>query len=148
VVPGTQKVYVKTQGCSHNISDGEFMMGLLSEYGYSLVDKMEESDACLFNSCTVKNPSQDTFLFNVEKARKMGKAVVVSGCVPQGDRNLKELDDVSILGVTQIDRVVEVMEETIKGNTVRLLAKKELPTLDLPKIRKNKLLEIIPLSTG
>lgn len=40
------------------------------------------------------------------------------------------------------------MEETIKGNTVRLLAKKELPTLDLPKIRKNKLLEIIPLSTG
>lgn len=78
----------------------------------------------------------------------MGKAVVVSGCVPQGDRNLKGLEEVSILGVTQIDRVVEVMEETIKGNVVRLLAKKELPTLDLPKIRKNKLLEIIPLSTG
>lgn len=148
VVPGTQKVYVKTQGCSHNISDGEFMMGLLAEYGYTLVDRLEDSDACLFNSCTVKNPSQDTFLFNVEKAKKLGKAVVVSGCVPQGDRNLKGLEDVSILGVTQIDRVVEVMEETIKGNTVRLLAKKELPTLDLPKIRKNKFLEIIPLSTG
>lgn len=148
VVPGTQKVYVKTQGCSHNISDGEFMMGLLAEYGYTLVDRLEDSDACLFNSCTVKNPSQDTFLFVVEKAKKLGKAVVVSGCVPQGDRNLKGLEDVSILGVTQIDRVVEVMEETIKGNTVRLLAKKELPTLDLPKIRKNKFLEIIPLSTG
>lgn len=78
----------------------------------------------------------------------MGKAVVVSGCVPQGDRNLKELENISIIGVTQIDRIVEVMEETIKGNTVRLLAKKELPSLDLPKIRKNKLLEIIPLSTG
>lgn len=148
VVPGTEKIYVKTQGCSHNISDGEFMMGLLAEYGYTLVDRLEESDACLFNSCTVKNPSQDTFLFNVEKARKLGKPVVVSGCVPQGDRNLKGLEEVSILGVTQIDRVVEVMEETIKGNTVRLLAKKELPTLDLPKIRKNKFLEIIPLSTG
>ena len=68
--------------------------------------------------------------------------------MPQGDRNLKGLEDVSILGVTQIDRVVEIMEETIKGNTVRLLAKKELPTLDLPKIRKNANLEIIPLSTG
>lgn len=45
VVPGTQKIYVKTQGCSHNISDGEFMMGLLVEYGYTLVDKLEESDA-------------------------------------------------------------------------------------------------------
>jgi threonylcarbamoyladenosine tRNA methylthiotransferase CDKAL1 len=31
---------------------------------------------------------------------------------------------------------------------VRLLAKKELPILDLPKIRKNQLVEIIPLSTG
>ena len=74
--------------------------------------------------------------------------MVVSGCVPQGDRNLKGLESVSILGVTQIDRVVEVMEESLKGHTVRLLAKKELPVLDLPKIRKNKLVEIIPLSTG
>ena len=40
------------------------------------------------------------------------------------------------------------MEESLKGHTVRLLAKKELPVLDLPKIRKNKLVEIIPLSTG
>jgi len=68
--------------------------------------------------------------------------------VPQGDRNLKGLEDVSVIGVTQIDRVVEVMEEALKGNNVKLLAKKELPVLDLPKIRKNKFIEIIPLSTG
>ena len=36
-------------------------------------------------------------------------------------------------GVTQIDRVVEAVEETLKGNTVHLLAKKKLPRLDLPK---------------
>ena len=40
------------------------------------------------------------------------------------------------------------MEEALKGHQVRLLAKKELPMLDLPKIRKNELVEIIPLSTG
>lgn len=45
VIPGTQKIYVKTQGCSHNMSDGEFMMGLLAEYGYQLVDRLEEGDA-------------------------------------------------------------------------------------------------------
>ena len=37
IIPGTQKIYVKTQGCSHNISDGEFMMGLLAEYGYTQI---------------------------------------------------------------------------------------------------------------
>jgi len=61
---------------------------------------------------------------------------------------LRGLEKVSIIGVSQIDRVVEVVEESLKGHTVRLLAKKELPVLDLPKIRKNKLVEIIPLSTG
>lgn len=50
--------------------------------------------------------------------------------------------------MTQIDRVVEVVEETLNGNTVRLLTKKELPKLDLPKIRRSKFVEIVPLSTG
>ena len=61
---------------------------------------------------------------------------------------MKGLEEVSVLGVTQIDRVVEVVEEALKGHKVKLLAKKDLPMLDLPKIRKNALVEIIPLSTG
>ena len=32
-VPGTAKVHVKTFGCSHNISDSEFMAGQLAAYG-------------------------------------------------------------------------------------------------------------------
>ena len=61
-VPGTQKIYVKTFGCSHNISDSEFMMGQLVDYGYEIVDKAEDADLVLVNSCTVKNPSQDAFI--------------------------------------------------------------------------------------
>lgn len=61
-LPGKQKVFVKTYGCSHNISDSEYMAGLLAEYGFQLVDKMEAADACLINSCTVKNPSQEKFV--------------------------------------------------------------------------------------
>jgi threonylcarbamoyladenosine tRNA methylthiotransferase CDKAL1 len=73
----------------------------------------------------------------VKSAKDAKKPVIVSGCVPQGDRNIKGLEDVSVIGVTQIDRVVEVVEESLKGHNVKLLAKKELPILDLPKIRKN-----------
>jgi threonylcarbamoyladenosine tRNA methylthiotransferase CDKAL1 len=84
----------------------------------------------------------------VLKGKAAGKAVVVAGCVPQADRHLKGLEDVSMVGIQQVDRVVEVVEETLKGHTVRLLAKNRLPELDLPKIRKNPMVEIIPLSTG
>ena len=35
-IPGVGSVYVKTWGCAHNASDGEYMAGLLAEYGYSI----------------------------------------------------------------------------------------------------------------
>ena len=39
-VPGTQSIYVKTYGCSHNHSDSEYMCGLLAQYGYKLVGEV------------------------------------------------------------------------------------------------------------
>jgi threonylcarbamoyladenosine tRNA methylthiotransferase CDKAL1 len=72
----------------------------------------------------------------------------VAGCVPQGSKDLKDLEGVSIVGVQQIDRVVEVVEETLKGHEVRLLQRSSLPSLDLPKVRKNKFVEIVPINVG
>ena len=82
--------------------------------------------------------------------QKAGKHIVVAGCVTQADDKGfgKCLDGVSVVGISQIDRVVEVVEETLKGHETRLLEKKSLPSLDLPKIRKDPLVEIVPLSTG
>lgn len=70
----------------------------------------------------------------IAKGKGAKKPLVVAGCVPQGSRNIKELDGVSIVGVQQIDRVVEIVEETLKGHEVRLLSRKTLPALDLPKV--------------
>ena len=46
----------------------------------------------------------------------VGKKVVVAGCVSQGAPNTKFIEGLSVVGVQQIDRVVEVVEETFKGN--------------------------------
>lgn len=55
----------------------------------------------------------------------------------------------------QIDRVVEVVEETLKGHTVRFLHQKKMfgkklggAMLSLPKVRRNPLIEIIAINTG
>lgn len=39
IIPGTQVIYIKTWGCSHNISDSEYMAGQLQSYGYKLTGK-------------------------------------------------------------------------------------------------------------
>ncbi|XP_039482958.1 threonylcarbamoyladenosine tRNA methylthiotransferase [Drosophila santomea] len=155
VIPGTQKVFVKTWGCAHNNSDSEYMAGQLAAYGYKLSGK-EEADLWLLNSCTVKNPSEDTFRNEIESGMRNGKHVVVAGCVPQGAPKSDYLNGLSVIGVQQIDRVVEVVEETLKGNSVQLLQNKKKvhgrrvagAPLSLPKVRKNRLIEIISINSG
>uniref|UniRef100_A0A061S893 Threonylcarbamoyladenosine tRNA methylthiotransferase n=1 Tax=Tetraselmis sp. GSL018 TaxID=582737 RepID=A0A061S893_9CHLO len=149
-LPGVGRVWVKTFGCAHNLSDSEYMAGQLSDYGYRLVEDFERdsADLWLLNTCTVKNPSQAAMGTFIQRAQKIGAKLLITGCVPQGDRRAKEIEGLSVLGVTQIDRVVEAVEETLRGNVVHMLAKKKLPRLDLPKVRRNKHIEILPLSTG
>ncbi|XP_010222403.1 PREDICTED: threonylcarbamoyladenosine tRNA methylthiotransferase-like [Tinamus guttatus] len=114
-----------------------------------------EADLWLLNSCTVKNPAEDHFRNSIKKAQEGNKKVVLAGCVPQAQPRQDYLKGLSIIGVQQIDRVVEVVEETIKGHSVRLLGQKKDngkrlggARLDLPKIRKNPLIEIISVNTG
>ncbi|XP_020573710.1 threonylcarbamoyladenosine tRNA methylthiotransferase [Phalaenopsis equestris] len=124
------------------------MAGQLSAFGYALTEIPEDADLWLINTCTVKSPSQSAMETLISKGKNAKKPLVVAGCVPQGSRDMKELEGISIIGVQQIDRVVEVVEETLKGHEVRLLTRKTLPALDLPKVRKNKYVEILPINVG
>lgn len=155
IVPGTQHVYLKTWGCAHNSSDGEYMAGQLAAYGYKIVEDKLAADLWILNSCTVKNPAEDHFRNEIKSGREAGKKVVVAGCVPQGAPQSEFLAGLSVIGVQQIDRVVEVVEETLKGNSVRLLGQKKEAgkktggaSLLLPKVRRNPLIEIISINTG
>lgn len=154
-IPGTQTIYVKTWGCAHNSSDSEYMAGQLAAYGYKLTQDKSKADLWLLNSCTVKNPAEDHFRNEINLGKKQGKHIVLAGCVPQGAPKASFLDSLSIIGVQQIDRVVEVVEETLKGNSVRLMGTKKEngkkiggASLLLPKVRRNPLIEIIAINTG
>ena len=138
-------------------SDAQYMAGQLKAYGYTITNEEKDAQLWLLNSCTVKGPAEQLFRNYVENGLKNGKKIVVSGCVSQAAPNSKYLANISIVGVQQIDRVVEVVEETLQGRTVRLLGvrmkengknKKKLVSLNLPKIRKNALIEIIAINVG
>ncbi|PKK21739.1 CDK5 regulatory subunit associated protein 1-like 1 [Columba livia] len=155
IIPGVQKIWIRTWGCSHNNSDGEYMAGQLAAYGYKITDNSAEADLWLLNSCTVKNPAEDHFRNSIKKAQEGKKKVVLAGCVPQAQPRQDYLKGLSIIGVYLADRLLEVVEETIKGHSVRLLGQKKDngkrlggARLDLPKIRKNPLIEIISINTG
>ncbi|KAI6241163.1 Threonylcarbamoyladenosine tRNA methylthiotransferase [Aphelenchoides fujianensis] len=143
-----KKIWAKTWGCAHNSSDSEYMVGMLQRNGFQLASTAEEADLWLLNSCTT--PAETQVSNMVEKARANDKKVVVAGCVSQAAPDSAFLKGVSIVGVQQIDRIVYVVEETLKGNSVRLLSqrRKENLPLDLPKVRRNRFIEILAINSG
>ncbi|CDI97183.1 CDK5 regulatory subunit associated protein [Echinococcus multilocularis] len=187
-IPGIQRIFVQVWGCAHNTSDAEYMAGLLAAYGYKVTlggscgncgsssdddEAKAAADLWLLNSCTVKGPAEDHFRNAILAAKTAGKCVVVAGCVPQGSPNVAYLKNVSVVGVQQIDRVVEVVEQTLLGNVVRFMEKRVSSVdavaakdkledsttrqkhlrpggvpLSLPKIRRNPFIEILAISTG
>ena len=68
----------------------------------------------------MKGPSEDSFINAVRSGKKLNKKLVLAGCVPQGQRNHGDLNGLSVVGVQQLDRVVEVVEETMKGTAIHL----------------------------
>lgn len=81
IIPGTQTIYVKTWGCTHNSSDAEYMAGQLATQGYNLTDDKLQADLWLLNSCTVKNPAEDQFRNEIKKGKILGKHIVVTGYI-------------------------------------------------------------------
>ncbi len=77
----------------------------------------------------MKNPAEDHFRNEVTKASELGKPVVLAGCVPQGAPQASYIKGLSVIGVQQIDRVVEVVEETLKGTNEYTSRKRKLATL-------------------
>ena len=150
-LPSTHKVFINTWGCSHNKSDSEYIAGVLLKEGYELIDENRKYDADVWvlNGCTVKDPSELSFDKNINLAKKNGIKLVLAGCVTQADS--KKYTDYSIIGIHELDRVGEAVEETLKGYTVKYMKRKRKDggnSLSLPKVRMNKFIEIIPINTG
>jgi threonylcarbamoyladenosine tRNA methylthiotransferase CDKAL1 len=63
-IPGTQSVYLKTWGCSHNTSDGEYMAGMLAAAGYTITGISSSLLCLLKRHYFYSNPPLFLFLIN------------------------------------------------------------------------------------
>lgn len=64
-------------------------------------DSPLNADLWLLNSCTVKGPSEDSLNNSIRKGRELAKPLVISGCVPQGQRNQSDVQGLSVVGVKE-----------------------------------------------
>lgn len=141
------KIFVKTFGCSLNQHDSEVIKGVLVTHGYEVVEEMEKAEVIIVNTCAVKQPTENKVINFLKKLS--GKKILVTGCLPliNLERLRRETEVKVILGPSPGEKVLGALE--------RLLAEEELidlepsmPSLEAPKVRKNPIVEILPISYG
>ena len=141
-----EKIFIRTYGCALNAADSENISGILKQAGFEIVPDEESADLIVVNTCIVKEPAQENALNYIRNLKEKGKKIVAAGCMPQALP--EKLEGVSLIGVNQIENIVEVVEETLNDNNVTLIARQQTRDFTLPKIRRNNIVEIIPIAQG
>ncbi len=147
------KVYIETYGCTLNQADSEIIAGILLKHGHKIVSSIEDADVIIVNTCTVKLPTEDKIVSRLEKLSRVfdSRRIIVAGCLPQAERFIVEnrFPDMSMMGPYAIHKVHEIVEKVLKGKKVVYLPEdNRIVKACMPKVRRNPIVEIVPISAG
>lgn len=144
-------VFVKSFGCSVNFADGEVLAGCLAEAGYELVDSIAAADVVVYNTCAVKGPTENRVIETLKRV-PADKKLIVAGCLPliNFERLCREVRFSGVVGPASGDKIVEVVKRVLNDESVVALegAAKAKPGLNLPRLRLNPVISIVPISYG
>lgn len=137
------KISIITLGCQLNRSESQRMAYLLKRSGYEIVDNPEGADIVIINTCTVKTPAENKAFKLLRKYKD--KIIILTGCLVQHQPEL--FKDYTLVGVYQIDKIVEAVERTLKGERPKYLEIKRINKLKIPSLDQYPI-KIIPIQEG
>jgi len=94
--------YIETFGCQMNFHDSEKVVGTLISEGYQQVEREEDADLIVYNTCSIRDKAEQKVFHRLDdfkKLRKQGKRFAVLGCVAQqeGERIFERAPYVSLV---------------------------------------------------
>ncbi len=83
-----RRVYIETYGCQMNVSDSELMSGILTRNGYEMVNRLENANVVLLNTCAIRENAEEKVLNRLvhlhHRKRVQSDLVLgVCGCMAQ-----------------------------------------------------------------
>jgi len=115
--PPRKKLYIETVGCQMNVLDSELVVARLRDDGYELTTDIEQADAILYNTCSVRQHAEDKIYSALGRIRRLKQrkpelSIGVLGCMAQKDQHLvlKRAPHVDVVvGPGQLARVPELL---------------------------------------
>ena len=84
-----KKLYIETYGCQMNVADSEVIASIMKMAGYETIDTIDDADAVLLNTCSVRDNAEQKILNRLEalnalRQRRNGKLIIgVVGCMAE-----------------------------------------------------------------
>ncbi len=145
------RVFVKSFGCSTNLADGEVLAGCLAEAGHQLTKSPSEAEIIIYNTCAVKGPTENRMIETLKRAPPK-KKLIVTGCLPliNFERLTNETHFDAVVGPAAGSSIVDIVARVSKGEKLRVIENslESLPALNLPRVRVNRVISIVPINYG
>lgn len=89
---------VDTFGCQQNVADGERLMGMLQEMGFTFTEKTGEADLVILNTCAVREHAEQRVFGNLgmlthTKKENPEQVICLCGCMAQEERVSNRVKD-------------------------------------------------------
>ncbi len=86
-----KKLFIETVGCQMNVLDSELVVARLRDQGYDLTDNIDQADAILYNTCSVRQHAEDKIYSALGRIKHIKKrrpevSIGVLGCMAQKDQ--------------------------------------------------------------
>ena len=145
------RVFVRSFGCSANLADSEVLAGCLAAAGFTLADSETNAEVVVYNTCAVKGPTENRIIEALKRV-PLGQKVVVAGCLPliSFERLFREVRFDAVVGPAAGSGIVAVVNRVLAGEQVVELegALSAMPRLDLPLVRLNPVVSVVPVNYG
>jgi MiaB-like tRNA modifying enzyme len=132
------------------MADGEVLAGCLAQAGFQLTSSEAEANVLIYNTCAVKGPTENRIIDAMKRAPK-GKKLIVAGCLPKisFERLLREVHFDAAIGPAVGEEIVDVVNRVVAGEkVVDLSGLNGKPKLDLPRIKSNPVVSVVPINYG
>lgn len=121
-------------GCAKNLVDTEVMLGILQKNGIELTNEPSEAEVLIVNTCAFIESAKEesiTTVLNMADYKNSGccRSLIVAGCLGQryGQQLLDEMPEAdAIIGTGAWQRIMEAVDETLKGNRVVISGESEI----------------------
>jgi tRNA-2-methylthio-N6-dimethylallyladenosine synthase len=117
--------YIETFGCQMNFHDSEKVVGTLISEGYAQVQREEDADLIVYNTCSIRDKAEQKVfhrLNDFKKLHKEGKRFAVLGCVAQqeGEKIFERAPYVSLVAGSASYRNLPAMLVQIEAGANRV----------------------------